>query len=207
MTITEIALLRLAPNITIDNANLRSKLAHAKMVMQNYTKHTFYYFQQVEDPSLIYILGEWDSLDQHTDHFIPSQENQEVLQSLEGILTVEWLQHIDASHADLPLPKTDVEKDTARSGEVLLGVARHFVKDGERADFQRFLLRDYVARGELGGWRLDKQDDQEEWVLFCWTTDGLQHERYIDVVGLDALISIQQRVNDVEFKRAKLLDI
>jgi hypothetical protein len=56
MTITEIALLHLSQDITIDDADVRSKLVHAKSVMQNYTGRTFYYLQQVEDPTYIYIL-------------------------------------------------------------------------------------------------------------------------------------------------------
>ena len=104
MAITEIALLHLSPNVTILDPDLRSALSNAKMIMQRYTNRAFYYFQQVEDPTYIYIFGEWDSLDQHMNQFIPGAENQALLQSLKGLLTVEWLLHIDASHAELPLP-------------------------------------------------------------------------------------------------------
>ena len=207
MTITEIALLCLAPNITTTNPSLRTNLAHAKTVMQNYTNHTFYYYQQVENPSLTYIFGEWDSLDQHMNHFVPSQDNQDVLESLKDLLTVESLEHIDVSHANLPLPKTEAEKEEARDGEVLLGLSRFFVKEGKRGEFERCVLREYIARGAQGGWRLDKEDGREEWVLVSSLARGVQQERYVNFVGDEGCGGVGEYVDEVEVTRAKLLDI
>ena len=82
MAVTEIALLHLLPHVSTDDSVFRSKLAQAKKVMENYTGQQFHYLQQLEDPSFLYIIGEWDSLGQHMNHFIPSAENQSLLRAL-----------------------------------------------------------------------------------------------------------------------------
>jgi heme-degrading monooxygenase HmoA len=214
MTITEIALLHLASSITIEDADLRSALAHAKAVMEGYTGNTFYYFQQTEDPSYIYIFGEWESLDQHMNHFIPGAENQAVLESLKDKMTVDWLLHADVSHADLPLPFSDAERAKALRGELVLCVGRHFVKEGKREMFQESFkankhhLQNYVTEGTIGGgWRIDIEGGRDEWVLLCPFKDVQQHLDFAKSEGFEHYAQIREYIDGAEIKHAKLLDI
>lgn len=133
--------------------------------MQQYSSRAFYYLQQVEDPTYIYIIGEWDSLDQHMNDFIPSVDNQELLESLKDLLGVDWLLHIDAPHADLPLPGPG----TNNTKVPVYGLVRHFVKDGQKEQFrgtynnEKRHLQGFVTEGKIGGgWRVDKEGDKEE---------------------------------------------
>lgn len=209
MAITEIALLHLSPGVTAHSPDLRSALSHAKMVMQSYTGRTFYYFQQAEDPSYIYIIGEWDSLHQHMNQFIPSAENQAVLQSLTDLLAVEWLLHIDVPHTELPLPASQ----PVHQGQTVLGIGRHFVKDGEKAEFQQTFennkrhLQDYVTQGRIGGgWRIDNEDGKHEWVLLTpWETVE-QHHDFAQTPGFEKYGKIREHINGAEIKHANLLD-
>ncbi|KAH3979547.1 hypothetical protein HBI24_000620 [Parastagonospora nodorum] len=214
MAVTEVALLRILPGGTAEDPNLRFNLAYAKDVMQRYTNNTFYYFQQIEDPSYIYIIGEWESLDQHMNHFIPSAGNQALLERLKDQLTVEWLLHADVSHAGLPLPKTEAEMTNAREGKLAMSVGRHFVKDGQRENFQntfdanRAKLQDYVTEGTIGGgWRVDKEDDKAEWFLMCPWTSVEQHLDFAKTEGFQKYTQDKEHLESADVKHAKLLDI
>jgi quinol monooxygenase YgiN len=214
MAVTEVALLRILPGGTAEDPKLRSNLAYAKDVMQRYTNNTFYYFQQIEDPSYIYIIGEWESLDQHMNRFIPSAGNQALLERLKDQLTVEWLLHADVSHASLPLPKTEAEMTNAREGKLAMSVGRHFVKDGQRENFQntfdanRAKLQDYVTEGTIGGgWRVDKEDDKAEWFLMCPWTSVEQHLDFAKTEDFQKYAQIKERLESADVKHAKLLDI
>jgi quinol monooxygenase YgiN len=86
MTISEFALFVLAANVTIDNPSLRTELTHAKSIMQNYTGNSFYFYQQVESPSSVYLFGEWASIDQHVNQFATSPENMAAVRRLRAEL-------------------------------------------------------------------------------------------------------------------------
>jgi hypothetical protein len=79
MTVTELAILPLIHPVTKEFPSLPSslikKLQTAKFVLQRESGHSFHYFQQLEDPSIIYILGSWDSVAAHS-AFLPSFDNQ-----------------------------------------------------------------------------------------------------------------------------------
>jgi quinol monooxygenase YgiN len=83
MTVTELAILPLTHPLTNDSPALPSalilKLLKARSVLESVSGHSFHYFQQVEDPSIIYILGSWDSVAAHGS-FLPSSENQNLLE-------------------------------------------------------------------------------------------------------------------------------
>jgi quinol monooxygenase YgiN len=214
MTITEVALLRVAPGGVADDPTLLANLAQAKSLMERYTGNTFYYFQQTEDPSFIYIIGEWESLDQHMNYFIPSAENQAMLDLLKDQVTVEWLLHADVSHVDLPLPRSDTEMAKARKGEIVISVGRHFVKNGQKKDFQqvfdanKIYLQDFISEGKLGGgWRIDKEDGKEEWFLICPYTSVEQHFDFAATEGFKKYVQIKDHVDGADIKHAKLLPI
>ncbi|KAH7096067.1 hypothetical protein FB567DRAFT_48457 [Paraphoma chrysanthemicola] len=214
MPVTEIALLRLSSNVSINDAQLRSKLVHAKKVMQDFTGRSFYYFEQIEDSSNVYIVGEWESLDQHMNVFIPSEANQALLEALKDNLTVEWLLHVDASHDSLPLPKSEGDKAKDLRGEAVISVVRHFVKTGETAEFQqtfeenKHYLQEFLTEGALGGgWRVDKEDGKDEWVLLCPWTSVKQHGDFATTPGFEKYGQIRGYLDGAEIKHAKLLDI
>jgi heme-degrading monooxygenase HmoA len=214
MTITEIALLLLSSGITLDNTDLRSNLSLAKKTMDHFTGYNFYYMQQIEDPAYIYIIGEWDSLDQHMKGFIPGPDNQALLEDLKDLLTVTWLEHIDASHAELPLPKDERRKGQALRGEMVWSIGRHFVKSGEKDAFKETFeenkqyLQEYVTEGRVsGGWRVDKEEGKEEYVLFSPWKSVEQHMGFGKTEGFQKYGRIRKHIDGAEIKHARLLDI
>jgi heme-degrading monooxygenase HmoA len=214
MTVTEIALLRLSPGVTSIDIDLRAKLVHAKKIMQDYTGRTFYYLQQYEDPSYIYIIGEWDSLDQHMTDFIPSEANQALLESLKDELSVVWLLHIDAPHTALPLPKTDDDNAKARHGDWVISIVRHFIRNGASEEFRQTFesnkehLQNYLTEGTMGGgWRIDKEDGKDEWILLCPFKSVQQHTEFAETEGFEKYGQIRDYIDGAEIKHGTFLDI
>ncbi|KAF2255965.1 hypothetical protein BU26DRAFT_512895 [Trematosphaeria pertusa] len=214
MAITEMALLHLSEGTTADDASLRSKLTKAKTVMQTYTGRTFYIMQQIEDPSFLYVIGEWESLDQHMNGFIPSADNQALLESLKDELAVDWLLHIDAPHTALPLPKTDAEKEKALKGELIYSIGRHFIKTGEKDKFQETFdankkyPMEYVTEGSIGyGWRVDKEEHNEEFVLWGPWKSVDQHLGFAKTEGFAKYAKIRDHLDGADIKHAKIMDV
>jgi heme-degrading monooxygenase HmoA len=210
MTVTELALLRLLPPATANDASIRTKLARAKEVMEKWTGNTFHYLQQVEDPALIYVVGEWDSAQQHVEEFIPTEDNQGLLRELEKELAVEWLIHFDAPHSVLPLPKSADDK----YNRVTYSVNRHFVKDGQRGALETFFednkhhLQDFVTEGSIGGgYRVDCDDGKEEFVLMSPWKDVDQHYAFAKTEGFARYSKIKELIDGAEIKHAKIYQV
>jgi len=95
MLVTELARLSLQPDTESIVSRIAGEPREAKEVMQQASGFEFWYYQCVEDPNVIFILGSWPSVDFHMREFIPSQPNQELLASLKDQVTVEWMFHLN----------------------------------------------------------------------------------------------------------------
>jgi heme-degrading monooxygenase HmoA len=204
MTITEIALLQLVPPTVADDETLRSKLAMAKNAMEEYTGYQFRYYQEIEDPSRIYIIGEWDSLDQHYNKWVPSEKNQKLLDVLKGLATVEYLIHLEVPPQTLPLSAS------VGGGPNVISITRHFIKDGERDRFQQIFntnkhyAEEFVTEGNMGGgWRVDKDGAKEEFVLFFPWKDVDQHYSFAKTEGFPEYAKIKDACADASIKHLR----
>jgi hypothetical protein len=142
-------------------------------------------------------------------HFIPSAENQALLQMLKDDITVDSnLEHLSVGNAELPLP-AGVEV-----GEKVWGIAHYHVKAGEKEVFldmleeKKQLLRDGGAEGKVGGgWCVEEEGEKDVFVL-VWKWEGV--EPY-EVFGLTEegreFKQVGECVEEVDVKLARLLDI
>jgi quinol monooxygenase YgiN len=183
MTVTEFAILPLNHPLTKDNSTLPEplieKLQTAKKVLESSARYPFHYFQQIEDPSTIYLIGKWGSVAEH-EEFLSSAENQALLDLLKNDITmsVDGDRKMTMWHLD-----TDVFALNISSGEKSVFTApaiscnRHFVpaekKEAFVKKFQeiRGLLEAYTKPFKvIGGWRIEKEvvegKEREEWALF-----------------------------------------
>ena len=206
MTVTELALLRLLPPTTVSTPSLMATLAKGKTAMQNFTGRRFYYLQQVEDPALIYVFGEWESLDQHMNGFVASSENKELLDVLKGQMAIEWVVHLDVEHKDLP------SAEEISDGTKVYSIGRHFVKPVQKSDFtetfqeNKHNLQGYVTQGKIGGgWRVDKDGDKEEWVLFCPWKNVDEHLGFANNEGFAKYAKIRDHTDGVDIKHAMVI--
>ncbi|OCK80685.1 hypothetical protein K432DRAFT_442983 [Lepidopterella palustris CBS 459.81] len=211
MPITELALLRLLPPALFSTSTISpsvlSKLASAKNLMESFTNYKFYYLRQIEDPTLVYVLGEWNSLAQHMEDFIPGEKNQEALKSLEGEIEVVWLEHFDMEHANWPV-------EALEQGAVL-SIARHFVKSAQVQPFKstfnhnKKYLEAYISQGSIGGgWRVDKDEDgKEEFVLFCPWKDIDEHMEFQNAEGFAEYAGIREFVEGVDVRHVRVMEV
>lgn len=101
--VTEIALLRLIAPGRISGTSIQSALRLCLEVLRSWDSRPFYFYVCLQDPDLIYIIGSWASMSQHRTKFLPSFENQALLQLVDGKLNVEWMFNIDLPIERLPL--------------------------------------------------------------------------------------------------------
>ena len=102
----------------------------------------------------------------------------------------------------------------ARRGELVWSIGRHFVKEGKKEEFHHTFqtngqyLQDFITEGTIGGgWRADKENDKEEWVLLCPYTSVEQHLDFAKTDGFQKYAQIKEYIDGAEIKHAKLLDI
>lgn len=197
MTITEIALLRLSAQETL--TTMRPFLQHGKTVADAWTRRpdTVRYFQQADDARNIYILGQWASLSEHMDGFVPSAGNQALMQEAAGRFTIEAFLHFEA---EMP------PRDDRGTG---VCIVRNFCKQGAReAGFGPAMEKAAGLAGLWGhgsvpaaGWRVDVPTDEttEEFVICGWTA-----EEQLGVDGTGALrqyhAAVQEWVDRAEAK-------
>ncbi|TAQ85622.1 hypothetical protein B7494_g6058 [Chlorociboria aeruginascens] len=181
MAVTELASIPLIHSISKDESlppSLIQKLQTAKAVLESEAGCPFYYFQQIENPSTIYILGKWDSVEAHN-RFLPSAENQTLLQLLKDDIIGAGEVKMQMWHLDADIfgpDNSDSDKPVLMAPVVSCN--RHFVSAEKREAFRqkfaevRGLLADFTQPYHVvGGWRIEKELDgqgqeREEWVLF-----------------------------------------
>lgn len=99
MPVLELALLSLptTENIESQIATIGPTLARAKTAMEAHAKlpGAFRYLQSTRSPEKLYVLGEWDSVEDHVRNFVPGEANQALLKELEGKILVDRLEHVD----------------------------------------------------------------------------------------------------------------
>jgi quinol monooxygenase YgiN/heme-degrading monooxygenase HmoA len=181
MTVTEFAVIPLTHSITKDNPTLPKsliqKLKTAKAVLESASGHKFYHFQQIEDPSITYFIGQWDSVATHYE-FISSEENQKLLELFKDDISSSEDRKMALWHleANIFAPNASSEEQSVFSAPAI-SCNRHFVPAEKKQSFAskfqevRGLLEDYTRPFKVvGGWRIEKElvegKERDEWVLF-----------------------------------------
>ncbi|KAL4804618.1 hypothetical protein BDV18DRAFT_26460 [Aspergillus unguis] len=151
MAITELACLRFTNNLSLTdpaNAALNDKLRRGIQAQAEYTNAKASILSGINEPSYIFIIGSWASVEQHMEEWIPSATNQEIMGSLDGLELV-WILHFDfdqstAQGDGIPYRAEDVE------------IARYFVSKADKEGFEETFNKYKSERGQTAyGWRLD----------------------------------------------------
>ncbi|KAG4034846.1 hypothetical protein MFRU_002g01960 [Monilinia fructicola] len=188
MPCTELALLPLTSPLA---PALISKFQRAKHVLEAAAGYPCLFYVQVENPSLLYIVGTWESPEHH-ERFLPSVENlglfdllgEDVLvgaglgETVEGKGIRMWHLECDAlsplrTEVDEGIGEEDAKKKSPFSAPII-SCNRHFVTSYNKGGFSkkleevRYALDAETKEYEIeGGWRIEKEaEDKEEWVMF-----------------------------------------
>lgn len=93
MAITELALLRLKE--AEPSAITKNDLQAAQEGQSDYSGHPVRFLRSVEDQLDFFLVGGWESVDQHRGEWITSEMNQRLLGKLKDAIDVHWMFHLD----------------------------------------------------------------------------------------------------------------
>ncbi|KAJ5627017.1 hypothetical protein N7528_004444 [Penicillium herquei] len=166
MPITELACLRL--KATEPSSTKKDQLKQAQKAQSEYSGYPARFFREVEDPAICYIVGGWESVTVHTEEWIVSETNQKNLGVLKDDVDIAWMFHLDIDLSTSPIP-VDAP---------VIAVSRFFVEPAKKDAFDTVFKAGVPYFGAhtapftySGGWRIDKEGEDEEFVLFSgWGT-------------------------------------
>ncbi len=166
MAISEIGLLRLKPSASLEDPEIQKRLADIKSHLSSFTGHEFYYFRQVQDPSLLYLLGQWESLESHYKGMHGSEEWKKGVMEMSNYFAFQWMAHYDFQLASL--------KPDAGS---IMEVRRFLMKTNARAAFDKHAKAiETEAIGDkdslVSGWKVDAKEDNEEYAVILVVVDA-----------------------------------
>lgn len=167
MPVSEIGLLRLRPTKSVDDPELLTKLKAIQQGLQDFTGYPFYFLQQKNDPHLIYLLGEWESLDQHYKGLHGSSEFKERVGVMMEYFEFQWMAHYGFDMKDVDIHSYSIQ------------VIRFCVDKENREDFDSKVQGTVAAIGGASaqrkvthGWKLDEKTDKDEFVvLLSWENE------------------------------------
>jgi heme-degrading monooxygenase HmoA len=218
MPVTEFAILPLVHSLSKDNSTLPSPLLEkfrtAKKALEQASKYTFYLFQQIEDPSIIYIIGRWDSPEAHY-AFLPSTENQKLLELFKDDVNIE-----ETNGKKMQMWHLDHDVFDVSSGTEMVFTApviscnRHFVPKEKKPGFiEKFakvkgLLEEFTRPyAVVGGWRIAKEDEgKEEWVLFSGFESVENHQEFAQTEGFAQYREIVGFVSGFEVNHMRVVE-
>ncbi|KAF2671022.1 hypothetical protein BT63DRAFT_423279 [Microthyrium microscopicum] len=167
MAISEIGLLKLKSTASLDDPELREKLSQIKSNLEKFTGHDFHYLQQIEDPNYIYMLGQWQSLEQHYKELHSSTDWQEMVPIMQKHFDFQWMAHYDFA-------LDNINVDTP-----VLGLARYVMSEGDRKNAEDSLDKARSSlKDSVGGWKVDGGRKSEEAVLLA-PNEKLQEQQSI----------------------------
>lgn len=172
MPILEVCQLRLKEGVSVTDESLLKNLSTVRSIIK--TNSQFYHC--IEDPSLIYILGMWSTLQTHQ-NFLASPEKKTILGTQDDQLEFQWMLHMELdSMSSLPLDAP------------VMAIARLFIKDGKHVEEYNRIVKNHkstiVEATEpykvVDGWRCDSEPGKQEALMFTgWDTVD-SHKAFIE---------------------------
>lgn len=222
MAVTELALFLFKNKKSIEapeNKAVKENILAAIKGQASYSSYPVHLLTQVEDPSYLYLLGGWDSVETHVEKWIPSKTNRDLLAGLQEDMEVVWLQHLDIapiSHAPGSVNNEDESSVVPLSAPVI-GISRYFINPGKKYNFQNVYSAskhhlDAFAKpwSTIGGWRSDPETRDEgksvkdEFVLFSGWGATEDHFKFAESEGFKDFGKIKEFLEGAEIKHAVL---
>lgn len=164
MRVTEIATVRLQPQITSDSHALLSGLEKAKSVQEKGSGYPAYYFKDTSNPNIIYIIETWESVEKHM-AFLPQKENQEVLGLMMPFFATD--NPLTLKHVDMELKGQD---GVGFVDWKEIGVVQYGVETKWKDEFDKWIEGSGGGRlleksDGFGGWSVEKDNEGEETLI------------------------------------------
>jgi hypothetical protein len=190
MSVLEICQLKVKDNISPSDSSIIASLQKVRTELKERVHPTnSRFFQTIEDPTLIYILGTWPSVAKHQT-FLSSPEKPQILDAQQNLLDFNWMLHIPLDNmSSLPLDAP------------VVAIARAHVKGGEHVTAHKKITGKYRDKLDertkphkvVEGWRVDEEPGKQENVVITgWKSreDHLEfsaglREKYADYAALN----------------------
>ncbi|KAJ5671955.1 hypothetical protein N7507_001082 [Penicillium longicatenatum] len=199
MPVTEIALLRLRAEEP--SSVSKTNLIQAQQAQTEFSKYPARFFRQVEDPQRFYITGGWESIAVHAGDWITSETNQKYLGQSKDDVDVEWMFHLDMDPATSPIPLD----------APVIAISRYFVTASNKDEFDALFknavpdLGAYTAPySYAGGWRIDKEGEDEEFVLFSGWNKVEDHFGFAESEAFKKFGVIKKVLKGAEIKHVRV---
>ncbi|KAJ6160729.1 hypothetical protein N7470_004125 [Penicillium chermesinum] len=201
MPVTELALVRFKATEEPPSAAVKERLRAAQQGQSEYSKYPVTFFSQTEDSSFVYLLGGWESVEVHTNDWITSATNQRLLGVFAEDLSVEWMFHLNLDPASSAIPLE----------APVVAIARFFVEPSKKAEFETTLAAGLTHLGAYiapltyaGGWRLDKEGEDEEYVLFTGWNSVEDHFKFAETESFKEYAKIKPLLKGSEIKHGRV---
>lgn len=169
MSVLEFAIFSIKSPHTIETPELKSALQHALQVLKKASGFTFSLFHQIEDTSILHLVGSWTSVEAHKE-FLVSPENLALLSAVKDFINVDVLYHANIEQSAFPVDAP------------CIAVSRIVVKDGEKEEFVKMwdTVSETIAEyrkpyRSAGGWIIDEESSGREWLQFREFGSAQQH--------------------------------
>lgn len=222
MAVTELVLFHFKNNKGIDspeNKAVKEYILTAIKGQASYASYPVHLLTQVEDPSYLYLLGGWDSVETHVERWIPSKTNQDIMAGLQEDIEVVWLQHLDVTPIFQSPPSTYQEggSSVVPLSAPVIAISRYFINPGKKDEFQsvysasKYHLDAFAKPWTIaGGWRLDPEtreeenSEKDEFVLFSGWGAVEDHFKFAESEGFKDFGKIKEFLEGAEIKHAVL---
>jgi hypothetical protein len=140
MAIIELAYCSLKNGLTATDAEVKRSLREVKSVIEAYNHLPTVFYTQLDDPSKVFVIGAWESKEQHEHGFVGSPEQKQIIDLTRSQMDIDWMHYMDVQQSHIPLHapvlviakviappgthKTIFDQDFA-AGTPSLGGARH----------------------------------------------------------------------------------
>ncbi|KAI9759378.1 MAG: hypothetical protein M4579_002367 [Chaenotheca gracillima] len=175
----ELAVLRLPQPAHSISESLRTSLRDAKDAVESLPtispRVKMWYYTQIDDPCLLYIMAGWPSARSHYEDWIQTPQNQAGMQVITeaGVKLVELVHIGGVTMEDFPCDAP------------VISVASYFVKEDRRGEFERTLrvIKNGVDKGSwregaaCGGWTVEEKEGEDPcWVAFSDWESKEEHD-------------------------------
>src|SRR5450432_3629407 len=112
MAIIELAHVKLLGGISVSDTSLQQNMQKVTEVIEGYNHLKNLFYVEVEDPSVLYVIGAWQSQEQHQRGFNGSAAQDKILELVKDQMDIDWMYYIDVQQSKIPInaPVLEIRK-------------------------------------------------------------------------------------------------
>jgi hypothetical protein len=157
MAIIELAFISLKGDLRADDPQLKKNLKEVKRVIEEYSRLQTLFYTQLDDPSKMFVIGAWETMEQHQNGFDGSPQQGQILELIKDQMAIDWMHYIDVEQSSIPLkaPVLAIIKETfAKHGVNRVDFDHQFAAQTDRIGGARY--------GAVSAWNIRKDKHERD---------------------------------------------